>query len=253
MVHNLQVQIMRILILSVFLLLAGIGCKKQRQNIISGSDVRPTDFLTSEKYEKITIEVVHVTGFKPTAGSISNLHNFLNELINKPGGIEIVYHESAPFPKSVITLEDIKEKEKKSRQTSNNDNTMSAFILFSNGEYAGNSNNSSVLGIAYGASSMVIFEETIRKYSGGLAQPSTESIEKGVINHEFGHILGLVNNGVEPVAAHQDAANGRHCNNKGCLMYYATETSDILSNLIGGEVPGLDANCRNDLRAAGGK
>ena len=38
-----------------------------------------------------------------------------------------------------------------------------------------------------------------------------------------------------------------------CLMYYATETSDIFGLLVTGNIPTLDAQCLADLHANGGK
>ena len=43
------------------------------------------------------------------------------------------------------------------------------------------------------------------------------------------------------------------CNNTNCLMYYTSETSDILGFLITGNIPSFDGNCRADLTANGGK
>jgi len=52
---------------------------------------------------------------------------------------------------------------------------------------------------------------------------------------------------------HKDDTHGRHCNVKNCLMYYATETSDIFGLLVTGNIPVLDAQCSADLYANGGK
>jgi hypothetical protein len=50
---------------------------------------------------------------------------------------------------------------------------------------------------------------------------------------------------------HIDPANGAHCINPLCLMYYNVETSAIGSNLSA--IPILDADCEADLKANGGK
>ncbi|HEY0356753.1 MAG TPA: hypothetical protein VGC29_11140, partial [Flavisolibacter sp.] len=71
--------------------------------------------------------------------------------------------------------------------------------------------------------------------------------------HEVGHLLGLVDIGSPMQTPHKDADHGSHCNNNSCLMYYASETTDILGLLLTGNIPGLDANCIADLRANGGK
>ena len=70
--------------------------------------------------------------------------------------------------------------------------------------------------------------------------------------HEIGHILGLVNNGAAMVTAHEDGDNRAHCTNTNCLMYYTIETTGLM-NMLNNNIPQLDANCINDLRASGGK
>jgi hypothetical protein len=94
---------------------------------------------------------------------------------------------------------------------------------------------------------------TIANNSGGFSQPSRETVETTVLQHEFGHILGLVGNGTPTVQDHQDEANGAHCDVDTCLMYFAVRTSDFVNNLMGGNVPELDSQCIQDLQANGGK
>lgn len=77
-------------------------------------------------------------------------------------------------------------------------------------------------------------------------------VEQSVMKHEVGHILGLVNLGAPMQTNHQDAEHGKHCINENCLMYWATETGNFISNLTGSSPPQLDANCIADLRANGG-
>lgn len=73
------------------------------------------------------------------------------------------------------------------------------------------------------------------------------------MNHEFGHLFGLVNIGTDMVENHEDTEHSKHCDKNNCLMYYASETTEIASFLIGNDIPELDENCKNDLIANGGK
>ena len=86
---------------------------------------------------------------------------------------------------------------------------------------------------------MSILGKTIHDNSGGLGQASRTKLESTVLEHEFGHILGLVDLGSPMQTNHKDAAHGNHCNNTNCLMYYASETTDILGILITGNIPPL--------------
>ena len=232
------------------------SCKKDNSaapDSPAGLLITPNNFLSSEKYSKLQIEIQFVYGYKPTPTAIENIKIFLQQRINKPGGIEVIYTTIEPSDKTIYTLDDIKAIEKANRTIKNNGSTLSAYILFLDGNYSQNSEQLKTLGLAYGSSSMVIFEKTIRDLSGGLGQPSITSVEATVTDHELCHIMGLVNNGTALTSQHQDGGHGKHCINSSCLMYYTTETSDILNNLLGNNIPSLDQNCINDLKANGGK
>ena len=123
-----------------------------------------------------------------------------------------------------------------------------------NGEYDKNTSSGKVLGVAYRNTSFVIFEETIKSFSTGVLAPSQFTLESVVINHEFGHILGLVNVGSAMQNNHQDVAHGKHCSEEDCLMFWTAETGEGLVNMLScGSVPNLDSQCIADLQANGGK
>lgn len=100
---------------------------------------------------------------------------------------------------------------------------------------------------------MVVFGKKIHDNSGGLGQASRTKLEATVLEHELGHLLGLVDIGSPMQTNHKDASHGNHCNNTNCLMYYAAETTDILGYLLTGNIPSFDANCIADMKANGGK
>ena len=236
--------------LAVILIAFGTACRKEATHPY----VSPGSFLSSEKYDRLIVEIQYVNGYEPSQVSVTELTDFLRERLNKLGGIAIV-KTSVPSPGiSSYAVENIIKIEKESRTQNTSGSTLTAYIFFADAGYAGNNGNSQVLGMAYGNTSIVIFERTIRDFSGaGINKPSTKALETTVMDHEFGHILGLVNNGSAMQTDHQDKPNGLHCSNKNCLMYYNVETTDVIANILGGNVPGLDANCMNDLKANGGK
>ncbi|MCG6188526.1 zinc metalloprotease [Maribellus maritimus] len=220
------------------------------ENII----IKSNDFLSESKYVKLVIEITAVQGFEPSAEAVNNLKVFLENLLNKSGGITIVSNSIASPEKESYSLADIKEIEENCRTSYPEGKTLTAWFFFADADYAGNEDDSKVLGIAYTSTSMAVFEKTIDEFSGGFWKPSTKILEETVMKHEFGHILGLVNNGTDMVENHQDTSHGSHCNNEDCLMYYAAEhSSGVVRFLRGGEVPSLDASCLVDLKNNGGK
>ncbi|MBI3883929.1 MAG: hypothetical protein HY305_06925 [Sphingobacteriales bacterium] len=206
------------------------------------------DLLSAQQYTAVKIEIQYMAGFAPTATTINNLTNFLNSVINKPGGIEVIQNEVAAAS-TTLNLQDIALIEKNNRTVYTSGNQLGLYFLFTNGGYT----QSNVLGIAYQNTSMCLFGKTIHDNSGGIGQASRIKLESAVIEHEAGHILGLVDIGTAMQTNHIDPGHANHCNNSNCLMYYASETSDALGFLVTGNIPSLDANCLADLHANGGK
>lgn len=211
------------------------------------------DLLSNTTYTKLLVEVVYIDDFKPTSTAINNFKSFLQSRLNK-SSIEIIQRSIGAASKNSYSVADIVNIEKEHRQKFTNNKEIAVFAFFANGEFAENTSNSKVLGIAYKNTSIALFEETIQGFSTGLFAPDLSVLEAVVINHEFAHILGLVNLGSAMQNDHQDTAHGKHCNNEECLMYYTAETGEgLVDMLAGGSVPDLDANCLADLSVNGGK
>lgn len=207
------------------------------------------DFLSSNKFTSLTIQLQYMPGFAPDATALNNLTNFLNSLLNKPEGISIIQTPIAASGKASLSIDDIVKIENTNRTAFNNGKNIAVYVLYADAPYTQNN----VLGIAYKNTSLVIFAATINANSGGLNQTSRTKLETVVTEHEFGHLLGLTDLGTKMVTPHKDAANGSHCNNTNCLMYYASQTTMIGGLILTGPIPTLDANCRADLQANGGK
>lgn len=238
--------------------LAFTTCKKDKEIAVDDTKLNvgasANNLLSANIYNQLTIEIQYVANYKPTQNAVNNLVAFLNQRLNKPNGINIVYSEIISPNKLKYTLTDIKNLEDQNRKEFSADKNIATYFLFLDGEYAENTQNEKVLGIAYRNTSMVIFEKTIHSLSDDITEPNRDKLETTVINHEYGHILGLVNIGTNMQINHQDVANGSHCMDKNCLMYYTAETNAGIQNLLGSNpIPSLDANCINDLKANGGK
>ncbi len=242
----------------LFIVLVVSSCHKKNKDDVStntSTAIVCNDFLASTKYDKLVIQIQTVSGYELTDQTVTNLVSFLEQRLNKPGGIEVVKGSVASPGKAILTLDDLKALEKTNRTQFANPGmkTLTAYFFITDGEFSGSTADSKVLGIAYSSSAMVLFEQSIRAFTGGATKPSATTMESTVIEHEFCHILGLVNDGTNMQTPHQDEPHGKHCNNANCLMYYDVESSESVSNIFGGGIPSLDANCLNDLKANGGK
>ena len=241
-----------------FSLLVFAGCKKSdtisnppsisiENNKAVGASAN--DLLSAAKYSSIKIEIQYMPGFQPDAAAINNLITFLNSLINKPGGVSVIQTQIPSAGKTVLTLSDIVTIEKNNRTVFTSGNQLGIYFLYTDGNYT----QTNVLGLAYFNTSIVVMGKTLHDNSGGFTQPSRTKLESTILGHEAGHLLGLVNLGSPMQTNHEDPSNSKHCNNNSCLMYYITNTTGIMGTLMSGNVPPLDANCKADLTANGGK
>ena len=207
------------------------------------------ELLTAGTYKSLKIEIQYMTGYAPDAGALNHLQSVLNTYLNKPSGITIVTKEISASSSATFSIDQVRAIEEQNRAVFTTGDQLGVYVLYTNGNFTDNN----VLGAAFRNTSMVIFGKTIYDNSGALGQTSRTKLESTVLDHEFGHILGLVDLGSTMQTSHKDAAHGNHCSNTNCLMYYASETKDILGFLLTGNIPSFDANCIADMHANGGK
>lgn len=210
--------------------------------------------LSDDTFKSMVVEVVYVQGFEPSQTSIDNVLSFLEERTYKPNGITVEKRAIASSGMSPYSHAEIRSIEDNNRTKFNTENQIAVWAFFADGASANNSGNAVVLGTAYRNSSFVIYEETIKNLSDSAFEPNRTVLETTVINHEFGHLLGLTNLGAPLESNHEDAEHSKHCNVNSCLMFWASETGSGVDNLIGlSQAPQLDAQCIADLQANGGK
>jgi len=202
-------------------------------------------FITGREYDRLVLEIQYMPGSKPEPESIENLRTFLEQHLDK-GSITI--SEPVEIPSGNLesyTPGNIRDLEQQHRQQFTEGSTLASYAIFVDGPYQ----KDNVLGIAYYNTSTAYFSETIQGISGGVGQPSKQIIETTVFNHEFGHLMGLVNNGTDMQDDHHDSSNGAHCTVEECLMYFSVNTSDFFANLFGGSIPVLQDFCVADIEA----
>lgn len=237
-----------------------ISCSKSSTSFVNNPDApdylhnrsvgaSANELLSASKYTSLKIEVQYMTGYAPDAAALDHMKNVLAGIINKPSGITIITKEIPAAASLTLSAGDIFNIEKSNRTAFTTANELAVYCLYTNGNYT----NNNTLGIAYKNTSFALFGKKIQDNSGGIGQPSRTKLVATVAEHEMGHLLGLVDLGSSMQTPHKDAANGSHCNNNNCIMYYASETSDILGFLITGNIPPFDANCRADMTANGGQ
>lgn len=253
----------KIKVVSLLVLFLAFGCSQGDSDPIIDQDPQPdpnlnkksvgtaaNDILSNLNYDDITIEVIAVNGYELDNSVINDFKSFLQTLVQKPGGITVKTSSVSPPGLAPYSLNDLLSFEDQNRTLFNKDRKLAIYAFITEDAYT----NENVLGLAYRNTSFALMGGRIRELTGGIGQPSENLVLQTVLRHEMGHLLGLVNVGTPMQSDHQDTNNGHHCDVEDCLMYYAVETSDFLSNITNSTSPqALDAQCRADLKANGGK
>ena len=232
-------------IVIIMLLLATSGCLDSlKDQIVSCENITGEcryEILQGNTYSKLHIEINYVTDYSPDSGAIDILKKRIQDVSDKTS--ITVSQSGFGSTDSSYSLEEIVNIEKNERERFKSGDIFVIHILYLNGEYQ---DNDKTLGLAYGGSSFVLFKEKIEDASFLLISPA--DIEKSVIVHEFGHLLGLINNGYQSPHNHEDPQHPNHSNNEESVMYWAIESQDI-GNQLDGEPPNnFDADDLDDLR-----
>lgn len=211
------------------------------------------DLLSSTRYTGLTIEMVSVRGFEPSATAVEGFKTFLEKHLHKPDGITIKQRSIPSSNFAPFSIDEVIQIENTTRTSFNAGDEITVFIYFADGRSAKDTDNNVTLGTAYLNTSLVIYEETIRELGNRSTGPTTSTIETTVLNHEFAHLLGLVNIGTSLQSQHEDTDHRGHCNVSGCLMEASIQFPGKMMEVLGNGVPVLDAQCKADLLANGGK
>ncbi|MDP2310265.1 MAG: hypothetical protein Q8P18_29890 [Pseudomonadota bacterium] len=231
-----------------------VDADQRAENLASGPGDYAADFLAGT-YTSLQIEVDYVAGHAPDGAALEHLRSTLAELCDKPDGVEILLDDEVPdqgSPAWSYATAQALEVTWRDRYRSPDTGVAVMYYLYVDGHSESDTEAGRILGYAYHGSSLVMFAETMADVSGGLLLGLGASVEPTVLVHEAGHLLGLVNNGVDMVEDHQDTAHGHHDVSEDCIMFWAAET-DAIGDLLGAGTPDFDAECRADMRAAGGR
>ena len=216
--------------------------------------------LASKYFPKMTVEILPVVGEQPYQQSLNFLQVFLAKYLDKPSGIQIVIDPAIPAPthalgQSGYTIEDIKKIETANRKHYSTKGSLAVFVLYADWESNDDLNGNKLLGEAYLSSSIVIFKNTMQTMSAASTAATAANptypyvLEATVLEHEFGHLMGLVNETGQG-ASHEDPNSPRHCTAEGCLMQASVESTGVTGRKA---PPELDPECQNELKAIAAK
>ena len=226
--------------------------------LFGGGGPGPKDYVSDDRYTKWVIEVDIIQGQEPPAGVLDFVKSRLASVVSKPDGIEVRIDETLQPRGGTWSQKDLLDYSDAHFQTATSGKTAAIHLLFVDGTYE----QGDVLGATFSRESssgkvvstgpVIIFSESIEGGCLALCLTGTGPAFRAVVTHEFGHAIGLVNNGVPMQRDHEDEAHPGHSSNSGSVMYWEVETTGIF-NLAGGPPTDFDADDRADLCAAGGR
>jgi hypothetical protein len=225
-------------------------------NLLATGD-SANDILSNDNFDKIVVEIAYVTGFRPTESAMTQFTDYLKEHTFKQN-IELIYTELSSPVEDELTLQEIADLETKNRTVFNTGSTLGIYIYFSDAPAEGDEPEDGLvtLGAVYRNTSMIIHEVTVRDLASRSISISDSDVETTTLNHEFGHLFGLVDLGTDMVNDHQSQSENsegqlvgdNHCNQNGCLMraelqFGGTTGKTNLANNIAAYEVGLKAGC----------
>lgn len=232
-----------LLMAGILLLVSVSGCF----DLGGQSGIRPTDYIRDGEYSRWVVEIDHVQGQRPRDSALSILQDRMDDLVHKD---RITVKIGETFDGRNTWSDDAIQSLSADRLTEETSgDRIVTHVLYLDGEYGPNRD---VLGVAYGHGLVAIFKERIDTGCSlvTLCIGNAGTVETAVLVHEFGHIIGLVDRGVDMVNDHSDG--GRHSDNENSVMWAGVRNTGIFG--VGDNIPTrFDANDRLDICAAGGK
>lgn len=211
------------------------------------------DLLSDITFTSMNIELVYVNGNKPTDAALASLKNFIETRTFKPDGVSFNIRAVNSSGKAPFDIDEIAAIEREERTSYTVGDEIAIYIYFADGSNEKDKDDKFVLGSAFRNTSMVIYERTIRSFANRVGAPSRAALEAATLNHEFGHLFGLVDLGTPLTSDHEDPDSNGHCNVSGCLMRANLEFGISVVDIVESGVPALQEACISDLQANGGR
>ncbi len=248
-------------VLLVIALAATISLSGCLNDVFGGSKDRdPRDYLRDSTYTQWIIEIDYVAGHRPSQSAMDLLDQRMEELAKKPDGVHVRLGDELPATDRSWTVSAIDALKRQHLTEKTSGSTITTYVVYLDGGFATDTDELKTFGLAYGHDTVAIFHESISRSCNNPLRfcTSVASIERAVLVHELGHVIGLVNNGLPMVNDHEDKHpdHRRHSTNERSVMYWAVETNAIfnsLSSLNPNPPTTFDANDKADVCQAGGK
>lgn len=224
------------------------------------SGVTPYDFIQTGTYSTWHIEVDYAAGQQPDSSLLATLGSRMREVVAASKTVDVRLSSTAfAATDRTWTVETLIELDRTTLNQQTGGSTVATHLIFVDGHYETDTATEKVLGVSIKGGLdhglVVIFSQTL---ANACTLPTClpgqiPGIKRAVVIHEFGHELGLVDNGIPMQTNHEDPEHPGHSTNTNSVMYWAVESNAVIG-VLGGDPPDqFDANDKADLKAAGGR
>jgi hypothetical protein len=243
------------LLASLLVLLAMGGCL---DGIVGGGDAGPKEYASDRTYKTWVVEVDHSSGATPDGALLDFVKGRLNGMVRKEA-IEFRADETlATDGGRAWSDADVQALAEQHQGLETGGSQAVTHLLFLTGHSASDNGDRKVLGVTYGHHLVAIFSDSVKAAcTAPLPILGCDSAPyfRAVLVHEFGHVLGLVNNGAPMVHPHEAGTCGSapdrgHSANRDSVMYCQVESSLAFTLFgSGGPPTDFDDNDRADIHA----
>ncbi len=183
---------------------------------------------------KLVVEVDVQSGVRVSQAAMDHLVGRMRAYVDKPGGVVVSGGNTFSSDRTQWSSAQLREIASQNRDTRSGGDTVSVYVLYVEGEFIANGQSTNAIGVAHNASEFAVFPDKWAGLGGLLGSDS--AIERAVLVHEWGHLLGLVNIGYTSEIDHEDPEHKGHSRNQGSAMYWAIE-STLISQVFSGPPP----------------
>ena len=229
-----------------------------------GPDVpdRVSDYVLHDEHTRLVIEVDFARGMAPRDAVEGDVRDGFQELLGKPDGVEVTRDQELEPRGSdpAWSPAELRELADSTYDLEVDSGTTKMHTVFVDGHSDQDSDQGVILGLQFDRH-IILFKETIEDACTGsvlgpvLQERACRETERAIWAHEFGHAIGLVDNGLPMAQDHKDPEHGAHDESDDCIMYWAYQGGAlggrIRDRLTSGESVTLDFDeaCLADVAA----